>query len=468
MITFQDLAEVREKEQSEKDIINFVHGCILEHKSCQAYKDAKTAEDYYRGDNTTMKEYEKTVRTITGQEIPDRWSPNHKTKRNYFRYFVTQEVQYLLGNGISWGKDSTADALGEDFDIELQDGVRYARTQGAAFGFWNFDHIEFFKLEEFKPFYDERTSALRAGIRFWQIDNTKPLRATLYEEDGYTEFIWDYRDKDYNAGKVLQEKRPYIQIDNSVEADGIEIVDGENYEGFPIIPLYGNKEHTSSLFGIREQIDAYDLIKNGFLNDLDTAKIYWTLKGTGGVDDVDLVRFMERIHTLHVANLDDGQEATPTTVEVPSASNEAMLNRLEEDIFKDAMALDPTRIASGATTATQIRAAYDPLNLKCDEIEYCIHRFLKNLLKIVGIEDEATFTRSIMVNVSETIEDVIQAASALPNDYVTRKILELLGDGDKADALIKEMSADDLTRLGGNGNPENNPVEGNNPAEGDE
>ncbi len=444
MITFQDLVEAREKNES---MVNFVLSAITEHKNSDEYKQAKIAREYYRGENTTIAQYERTIRTITGQEIQDRWSPNHKTKRNFFKYILTQETQFLLGNGVTWGNPDTEEKVGDDFDTVLQDGVRYSRMQGVSFGFWNFDHVEFFKLEEFKPLYDERTSALRAGIRFWQIDKTKPLRATLYEEDGYTDFIWDYRDNESTAGQILVEKQSYIQTVRVSEVDGLAIVDGENYDGFPIIPLYGSKEHTGLLHGLRDQIDAYDLIKNGFLNDLDTAKIYWTLQGTGGADDVDLVQFIERLHILHVANLEPGQTATPTTIQVPSESNEIMLDRLEKDLLKDAMAFDPSTVAGGAVTATQIQAAYEPLNLKCDEIEYCIHAFLDRLFELAGIDDEATFTRSVMINVSENVQNVVAAGAYLPEEYITRKILELLGDGDKAEDLIQQMIADGMDRI---------------------
>lgn len=41
---------------------------------------------------------------------------------------------------------------------------------------------------------------------------------------------------------------------------------------------------------------------------------------------------------------------------------------------------------------------------------------------------------------------VIQAAQFLNQDYVTRKVLELFGDGDKADDILKQMAADELAR----------------------
>lgn len=44
-------------------------------------------------------------------------------------------------------------------------------------------------MTEFVPLHDEEDDALKAGIRFCQIAPDKPLRMTLYELDGYTEYI---------------------------------------------------------------------------------------------------------------------------------------------------------------------------------------------------------------------------------------------------------------------------------------
>ena len=92
------------------------------------------------------------------------------------------------------------------------------------------------------------------------------------------------------------------------------------------------------LEGIKEQIDAYDFIKSGFANDLDDAtQIYWLLQNTGGMDDVDLAKFMQRLKTTKIANIDadEGGALTPYTVQVPYQSREVYLERLEKDIYND-------------------------------------------------------------------------------------------------------------------------------------
>jgi len=445
MYTYQDLLKVGDDENKR---INFVSSVIASHKNSEAYQTAWTADQYDRKRNTEILNYQKVVRDVTGTEIPDTWSPNYKTTRNFFNYFVTQENQYLLGNGVSWENENTPKVLGDDFDTKLQDAGHKALVGAVSFGYFNLDHVEVFWILDFAPLYDEENGSLRAGVRFWQIDSTKPLRATLYEEDGVTEYAWGLDGESYANGMVYKPKRPYKLKLRTTEVDGTEIYDGENYPSFPIVPLWGNKQKQSSLIGIKEQIDAYDLIKNGFLNDLDNAQIYWVVKGAGGMDDFDLVQFLERLRKLRVVDVEDGQDVDPVSVSIPYEAREKLLNRLEQDLFRDAMALDVYNMRSGAITATEIRAAYEPLNTKTDDFEYCILTFIKGILNIAGIEDNPTFTRSALINVQEDIQTVISAAEYLDKEYITEKILSILGDADKASEVLNRMEVQEISTTG--------------------
>ena len=267
--------------------------------------------------------------------------------------------------------------------------------------------------------YDEDDGSLKAGIRFWQIEDNKPLRAILYEIDGYTEYIWNKRqvdksDKFEYVGEIYKEKRPYKEKYKESVADGKEIYDGENYPSFPIVPLYANRYKQSELVGMRENIDAYDLIKSGFANDLDDAsQIYWTITNAGGMDDMDLVKFVERMKTLKATTLDNQEQVQQHTTNVPYESRETILNRLRSDMYDDFMALDTKLIAGGAVTATQIEAAYEPLNQKTDTFEYQVTKFVMGLLSLAGItNDEPTYTRSMIVNKSEEIANVTTSSNS--------------------------------------------------------
>lgn len=445
--TYQDLLAVGE---NEKERVNFVLSAIHNHKMSSDYEIAIIAEEYNRHKNVTISEYQKILYTVTGKAIPDNFSANFKMACRHFHRFVVQENQFLLGNGATFDDDSVEDKLGnkkKPFDTQLQLLGKKALVQKVAFGFFNFDHIDVFGFTEFVPLWDEEDGGLKAGIRFWQINDTKPLRATLYELDGYTDIIWRVG-ADY---EILTPKRPYKVTIRSTEADGAEIYDGENYPGFPIIPLWGNSEHQSELVGLREQIDCYDLIKSGFANTVDEASfVYWTIQNAGGMDDLDLAHFVERMKTLHAAVVDDdGAKAESHQQEVPYASREALLDRLDKDLYRDAMALDVEAIKSGAATATQIRAAYEPLNTKCDDFEYCIKEFIDRLLEIAGLESKVSFTRSMIVNTAEDVSTVLMAAQYLSADYVTNKILDILGDGDQAETILDALNSEEMDRFTG-------------------
>lgn len=444
--TYQDLLKVADDDKSRAE---FVLKVINNHRSSDDYKTAAIAEEYNKHKNVTINEYQKILYTVTGKAIPDNFSANFKMACRHFHRFITQENQFLLGNGASWDDESIEKKLGnkkKPFDNQLQKLGKKALIQGVSFGFYNLDHIEVLALTEFAPLWDEEDGALKAGVRFWQIDSTKPLRATLYELDGYTEYIW----RPGENADILHTKRSYKLNVRSTIADGDEIYSYENYPNFPIIPLWANDEHQSELVGLREQIDCYDLIKSGFANNVDEASfVYWTIQNAGGMDDVDLATFVERMKTLHAAVIDDdGARAESHQQEVPFASREALLTRLDRDLYRDAMALDVESIASGAATATQIRAAYESLNSKADGFEYCVREFINSLLELVGSDAEVSFTRSMIVNTAEDINSILAAAPYLSESYVVNKLLDLLGDGDQVDKVMDERAEAELKMMG--------------------
>lgn len=454
MKTYNDFMNVN---QSESDRLDFIKQAISEHKASEPYRIAVIAEEYFRKQNVTIREYEKFLYTLEGRAVHDNFSPNFKIASGFFKRFITQENSFLLGNGVKWMNPETAGRLGtkkKSFDSQLQILGEKALIEGVAFGFFNKDHIEVFPLTEFVPLIDEEDGTLKAGIRFWQIAPNKPVRATLYELDGYTEFIWNEKDRNGDQiesnGRILNGKRSYQVIVRHTEIDGDEISPYSNYDGFPIVPLWANKERQSELIGLREQIDCYDLIKSGFANNVDDASIiYWLINGAMGMDDIDAVKFLDRVKTVH-AVITDEETATaePRTIDYPFAARDALLTRLERDLYKDAMAVDTDKIASGgAVTATQIMASYTDLNLKTDGFDYECVSFINEILELAGINDEPTFDRSYIVNTSEMITNVIQASPYLGEEYTVKKLLSILGDIDQTEQILNSLDTESLSRM---------------------
>lgn len=458
MRTYQDLLEVVD---NEKNLIDFIYGAIAEYKNSDMYKFAKLGYMYDRQENETIMKYRKMLHTLSGGQIPDCFSANHKLPSNFYHRFNVQENQYLLGNGVTFIDEDLKDQLGKGkyaFDTRLQKLGKIALTQACGYGFWNLNHLDIFEPTEFAPLYDEEDGSMKAGIRWWQIAETKPLRVTLYEMDGYTEYI---RKRTDETLVVYKPKRAYKLKVRVSEADGEEIYDGENYPGFPIIPLWGNQDHICNIKAWREKIDCYDLIESGFANDVDDASvIYWTIANSGGMDDVDLAEFIQRMKTIHAATVetDSGQSIESHTIDVPVTARETYLKLLEKDLYKDAMALDTEAIATGNTVATAIRAAYEPLNNKTDDFEYCVIEFIQGILALIDVEDDPTFKRSTIVNQQEETTMILAAAQYLDTETILKHLPFL--SPDEIEDILDNLTREEADRFETDDGEEDNDIGG--------
>lgn len=439
MKTYQDLLALGD---NDKDRTMFLLTAIKEHQSSVKYRVAVDATLYYHNLNPTIMRLQKFIRNAMGQSVPDDFSPNNKIPSNLYHYFVTQEVETLLGNGASFEDSKTKEKLGKNFDHMLQTAAKYAINGSCAYGFWNFDHLEIFDYMEFVPLYDEYTGELMAGIRYWQIDNTKPFCVTLFEPDGLTEFVRE-NGKDM---AIKTPKRAYKAIKIRSKAEGEVMVSGGNYETLPVVPLY-NEDKQSAIVGKQNTLDAYDLTLSQMVNNVDDGNfIYWILKNCGGMDAVDDEQFISQLKITHVAHADGdvGSGVDAHTVEAPYQANEVTLEKLRRQLFDDFMALDTKTIASGAVTATQIQAAYEPLNSKCDQFEFCVIDFINRILALAGIDDNVSFVRSKIVNTNEEIQNTVASSEYLSREYITKRLLTLIGDPDKYEEVWAQLQTEDM------------------------
>lgn len=383
---------------------------------------------------------------MQGRTHKDMWTANHKLASRFFGFAVDQEVSYLLGNGVSWGNEETPGKLCADFDLEVMDAARGAKVGGVAFGFWDLDHLRVFEVTEFVPLYDEENGALCAGIRFWQVAPDKPMRATLYELDGFTEY---FQSKNRDM-EVMQEKRSYKQLIRKAKVGGTEIYDGGNYPGFPIVPLRNNKRGLSEIVGKRNTIDALDLASSNMVNNVDEGNIiYWAIKGYGGSDDMDVARFLDRVRTLHVAQMPDGDEGTsvePHSIESPFEGTSATIDMLKKKLYEDFQCFDASAVSAGNQTATAVRASYVPLDLQTDKFESEVTRFLLGILRIAGIDDKPSYTRNQIVNKAEEVQALLLGAQYYDDEYITKKLLTVNGDIDQYEEMMKRKAAEEIDR----------------------
>lgn len=420
MITYQDYLK-------ETNTAVFLSRLISDHNASSMVQTARDADLYDRRKNRTINEYVQKMYTLSGLAVQDYTASNNKLASNFFNRLNTQRATYSLGNGITFNSEGVKEKLGIDFDTRIMEGGRLALIHGLSFVFFNVDRVHVFPLTEFAPLWDEETGALRAGVRYWRIDPEKPLQAVFYEEDGYTV----YRAQSGSNLEIAEEKRPYRERVRIVPADDTpEVIGGDNYGALPIVPLWGSRIHQSTLVGMQQQIDSYDLICSGFANDLeDCAQIYWLLENYGGMTDADMARFRDRLKLQHIAVADTTEgRVTPYTQELPTAARQTYLEMMRSRIYEDFGGLDTVSFSAGQKTATEIQAMYQPLDEQADDFEYQVIECVQAILRLIGIEDTPIFKRNRITNQLEQVQLVMMEADVLDSETLLRKLPNVTDD----------------------------------------
>ena len=458
MRTFQDFEKASRAGDKEK----FISSAIAEHILSPVYQTARDADLYDKQKNRTINEYVRMLFTLTGTPVEDFTASNNKIPSNFFHRLNTQRCVYSLGNGVSFTNteerqngdgtttivDTTKERLGPKFDSDLKDAGYKALIHGVTFCFWGEDRMYVFPVTQFVPLWDEKKGTLRAGIRFWRLAPDKPMVVVLYEEDGYTKYETGSDGDD--VLRVVEDKKKYRTLYQTTDADDSEEVIGEeNYSALPIVPFWGSSLHQSTLVGMREAIDSYDLIRSGFANDLsDCAQIYWIVKNYGGMNDADLSRFRDRLKTLHVAVVDSDDESsiTPYTQEIPYQARKQYLDDLRSGIYEDFGGLDVHAVAAGATN-DHIDAAYQPLDEEADDFEYQVIECVQQILALIGIEDTPIFKRNRISNQREQTEMVLSAAQYLDETTILNKLPFI--SPDEVQQILVHKDIEDKERMTG-------------------
>ena len=432
------------------DVTKFVSSAIQSYKQSDMYKTACLADEYDAQRNPTVSNAIRTLFDVQGAKVSDRTVSNHRIASNLFSRLNTQRCMYSLGSGVSFvdpyeaqdgGTDQTKDALGPHFDHVIKEAGYHALIHGVSYLFWDLTGAYEFKATEVVPLEDETNGSLMAAIRFWQLDKSKPLNAVLYEMDGYTQFS----DAD-GRFKVTKEKTAYLITYEYSEAGETVVTSEDNYTALPVVRMYGSRLKQSTLVGMQEAIDAYDLILSGFANDLsDCAQIYWIVENYGGMTDDDLAMFLDRLKLNHIANADtqSGGKVTPYMQEIPYQARKAFLDDMRARIYEDFGGLDVHTISAGATN-DHIDAAYQPLDENAADFEHWVSDAITQLLALQGIDDTPIFKRQRISNVKEQVEVLVQEAAWLDETTILRKLPNL--SPDEVQAVLVANDNEDMER----------------------
>lgn len=435
MLTFQDFLAAKSRE-------DFLLQAIAEHENSEKYKIGQLAAEFYAGNDPILEKVKKIIYDLNGMAHKDYFSADSKLKTSYYQIFAMQTVSYSFGNGVAFDNEEIKKKLGSSFDADINDWVTYAVNDGEAYAYVTENKITPMSIGSdktkpiFVPLIDVETGAVKAGFKYWRLDDDKPLRITLYEPQGYTEYKQPYGEK----LSAISDLKAYKGTVTKFEAFD-DVVNAEAVEGIPIVKLsfFNDQSYIANKVNMLTEYNALlsKLSSNSRENDL----VYWIIKNCGGMDEIDDNKFLMKIIQAHVAHLDEGQEAEPKQLVAPHEGILAALETLRKQLFFDFAAIDFERMSGGNITTYEIKQAYANKDLYADRFEMNFARAMEQVLKLMGYEGETyRLTRSRLIDVNGESQVILSEAPYFGEEVTTKRLCETHGMIDS----FKEIQAKKL------------------------
>lgn len=404
MITYQDYQNAGNKQE-------FLLDCIRKFKDSATYKVGKDAQKYYEGENSTVMSRLQWFYDSSGSRQDDMFRANNKIGCEFYTKITKQANSYLFANGVTVDEEIKK-GLGKNFDTKLLKLGTYSLVDGVSYAYCYLDtkgfDIAVWRGTEVIPLFDEASGILRMAIRFWQLEDSKPLYIELFEENGKTTFI--QRPKEATLD-IYEPKKSY-RIKVAKDILGETVIEDNNFTVLPIVPLYCNDINKSSFTkALKSKIDLYDIILSDFGNNLeDNNDMYWVLRNYAGQDIGEFLYDFKKYKTIKV---DDDGEAHTEQNEVPYQARQTALEIIRKEIYSSAMALDTTVLSGGSLTNVAIKTAMSDLDLKTDTFEMNAIETVSNIIDIMlettgrsGSEYTVNFIRRTLVNDTEIVDNI--------------------------------------------------------------
>lgn len=428
--TFNDFLEADALGRREAFIIE----AIDNYKLSDEFLNALESQEYYARRNTAilnrMSYLERTTRLSINSTF-------HRLASGFYPKFIKQISSYLTGNGVTL-PDTEKSKL-KNIDKKIKIATTFAMLDGVTYGYYNkvtgeTKLIRAADNEGYNGFFmlpDERTGENMVGIRFWQMEDQRPMYVELYELAGKTEYIQD--------GNELQIIIPLEGYENINRRDAF----GEQTsilpsDKLPIIPYYGNELHQSEIIGTKGWIDAYDFVASDLVDEeLYESGLYALVRNYNGADIEGLFADIRAKKALIAegGSVEGAVSADLKAIEIPHQAKAAILEFISKRLYEDFMV--PSAQEGRGVTATEIKQTREPIDLKADEIEVNAVAFVNGLLEIAGVVDAVpTFKRRTSGNDTEAIDNI---STQLSGEWIDiEEAIELdptIPDERKADLL---------------------------------
>lgn len=264
--------------------------------------------------------------------------------------------------------------------------------------------------------------------------------------------------KDVGNSETQEFLEPYNLFSVIDTATNTKVDETNEYEHdwgeVPFIPFRNSADEMPDLLKYKDQIDVYDKVYSGFINDLDDVQeIIFILTNYGGQDRQEFLDDLNRFKTIKVD--DYGQEGKggveTLAVDIPTEARDKMLEITRESIFMLGQGVDPQKNIGQNNSGVALRQMYALLELKASEHEIEFRQGFSQLIRFImiysnkdpDIEVTQTWSRTMINNDSEQADVVAKLAAVSSNEAIAKSNPLVENWQDELDTLAKE-NADDL------------------------
>ena len=403
---------------------------------------------------------------IEGRKHTDKIASNHKLAHGFHKVVVDQKVGYIAGKPIQITakdpddeelkkfQDETLGTIGDQFNDTMATWIKGASNKGEEYlhPFINsdneFDYI-IIGAEQCIAIYDSRLNKRIVGmIRYYNVEkiNAKGVSETLIAVEWWTETdVTFYIEQKPNTGTNMTSKTQFI-LDMSesnlgnprphfIKSNTNDPENGEpgSWGRVPFVRLLNNDEGYNDLRYYKTLVDAYDFAESDLTDKIaDIADAVWKLSGYEGEKPSEL---RKNLKEFKIILLDVDGKAESETVEIPMDAVEKLLDRLCDDIFLFAMAVNvKTENMGNSISGVALKFLYTLLDLKANvliskcklalrDFLYFVAFFIKEM---TGKEFDYktlvfTFDKSIIINEQEKIQNLAISGQTISEQTKTEE-----------------------------------------------
>jgi SPP1 family phage portal protein len=466
-LTQTDIANTRLRLAKQKHQQSVSDSEVLKHlikkdEFSELKKEMRTGVKYFEAKHIEINR-RKITYFLDSQEVEDKEASNAKLQHTFHRIIVEQKAGYIAGKPIKITskekdnkmaeefKDKVIEILGEQFDDMLPQWIKGASNKGTEWlhVFINeegeFDYV-IIPAEQIIPVYDSRyQKKLMSIIRYYEFEfiNSKgesefKKKVEWYDEEKVTFYIEEKRGGSYGDNYYvldIQEAmnggnpRPHWVEYNTEDPENI--ISG-SWGSVPFIELPNNDERINDLRPIKNLIDDYDLHNSDMSNKLaDLQDAIWVLENYEGDS---LREFRKNLKTYKALKVGEDGGAEPKVLDLPEKASKAHLDREEDNIFINGMAVNlKTDKFGNAPSGVALKFIYSLLDLKANviirklnlalsDLFYFISVYLKDVAKDGGEYDykllAVTFDKSAITNEAEKIKSLNESRGILSMETI--------------------------------------------------